>query len=161
MKSFVFVLENKGVRCINVFRNLWPLVHTLYKRHPKDKRIFAYIVSLAAQGISDPVKRLNSRDQTLNEKETEALVQAMETRVESVCLGSFEPEYSEEVMTLDIGALTQYSGNGMCREVFLYGDIVTIHAEKLVTWAKRRNWKWKIVISSSSQNEARLFRGPP
>merc|ERR1712227_1143818 len=47
--------------------------------------------------------------QSLGREETHALVQAMESGVEKVMLGG--------EVTLDIGALTKYSGQGVCRAV--------------------------------------------
>ena len=52
---------------------------------------------------------LRISSQTLSSEETRALVRAMETGVENVELG-----FSGEV-SLDITALTQYSGQGKCR----------------------------------------------
>ena len=47
-------------------------------------------------------------------------------------------------VTLDIEALTEYSGQGKCKVVGIFCD--TMHdreswSEKLKTWATRRNWK--------------------
>ena len=52
--------------------------------------------------------------QSLEREETRALVQAMESVVEMLWL------YDEA--TLDIEALSEYSGQGVCRRVTLYGD---------------------------------------
>ena len=74
--------------------------------------------------------------QRLGREETQALVQAMESRVEDVRLSS--------EVTLDIEALTQYSGQGVCKRVMLYDDTaectVDRYREELRTWARRRNW---------------------
>ena len=47
-------------------------------------------------------------DQSLRSEETQALVQAMDTRVMEVTLAAG--------VTLDMGALTQYSDQGVCRQ---------------------------------------------
>ena len=44
-------------------------------------------------------------------------------------------------VTLDIEALTEYSGQGVCRKVELYGDTSTRYREEMRTWARRRNWR--------------------
>ena len=59
-------------------------------------------------------ERLRISSQRLNSEETRALVRAMESGVETVSLG-----YDGEV-SLDITALTQYSGQGKCRSLTFY-----------------------------------------
>ena len=71
--------------------------------------------------------------QSLGRKETLALVQAMDARVEEV-------ELHGEV-TLDIEALSEYSGQGVCGEVRLYGNTRDRYREQLRTWASNRNWR--------------------
>ena len=66
-------------------------------------------------------------------EETQALVQAMESRVEEVEL------HGE--MTLDIEALTEYNGQGRCKEVRAYGFVATKYKEDMRTWASNRNWR--------------------
>ena len=75
---------------------------------------------------------------SLGREETKALVQAMESGVEEVMLGGR--------VTLDIEALTEYSGQGVCREVELRGDR---YREEMRTWAKTRSW---IVIKDYSDS---------
>ena len=75
---------------------------------------------------------------SLGREETKALVQAMESGVEEVMLGGR--------VTLDIEALTEYSGQGVCREVELRNDR---YREELRTWAKTRSW---IVIKDYSDS---------
>ena len=53
-------------------------------------------------------EQLVINDQSLGSEETEALVQAMDTRVMEVTLAAG--------VTLDMEALTQYSGQGVCRQ---------------------------------------------
>ena len=56
---------------------------------------------------------LSINDQSLGKEETRALVQAMDSRVGMVELG----KYGE--VTLNIGVLTKYNGQGMCSQVLL------------------------------------------
>ena len=95
-------------------------------------------------------KRLDIMRQSLDSEETQALVRAMESRVEEVRL-------IEEV-TLDIMDLMEYSGQGKCKKVGCYWDtkplMVNIkrnycfrntkpehrYREQLWTWATIKNW---------------------
>ena len=72
-------------------------------------------------------------NQSLDSEETQALVQAMESGVESVGL-------SGEV-ALDIRSLMDYSGQGKCRGVWCYSDSVDRYREQLRTWASSQNWE--------------------
>ena len=85
---------------------------------------------------------LHIHRQSLGKEETQALVQAMESRVVKVRLGS--------EVTLDIEALTEYSasgGKGVCREMVLVDDTAARYEEELRNWARRtwaarsRNWR--------------------
>ena len=38
-------------------------------------------------------------------------------------------------------ALAEYSGQGLCSEVSLWGDTAARYREELRTWARSRNWK--------------------
>ena len=71
--------------------------------------------------------------ESLDSKETEALVRAMESRVEEV-----ELVYKA---TLEIRDLMEYSGQGKCRKVKCYGDTKGKYREQLRTWAESRNWE--------------------
>ena len=71
--------------------------------------------------------------QRLGREETQALVQAMESRVWRVSL--------ESEVTLDIETLTEYSGQGVCRDMELWGTACRRYREELRTWAKSRNWR--------------------
>ena len=84
--------------------------------------------------MSSKIYYLNMSQQSLEKKETQALVQAMESRVQVVTFGV------EGEMKLDIKALTEYSGQGKCREIMCNEAIVTSHREELETWAKSHNW---------------------
>jgi len=48
-------------------------------------------------------------------------------------------------VTLDIEALTQCSGQGMCREVQLCIDTADRYRDEMETWAKSRNWRLEYV----------------
>ena len=85
--------------------------------------------------ILDNVKseELSIYSQSLGSEETQALVQAMESRVEEVRL--------HREVTLDIRALMEYSGQGKCREVGCgMGDTADRYREQLRTWATSNNW---------------------
>jgi len=73
--------------------------------------------------------------QSLGSEETRALVQAMESRVERVKLWMWEE------VTLDIEALAQYSGQGVCWKVWLWEDTVARYGEQLRTWARTKDWR--------------------
>ena len=68
--------------------------------------------------------------QSLGREETRALVHSMELQVEMVLL-SVES-------TLDMESLAEYSGQGVCRGLYLLGDLVARYKLKLRTWARRR-----------------------
>ena len=91
-----------------------------------------HIISLLA---SLKCEVLIIKKQSLGREETRALVQAMETNVKDVVLEL------DNGVTLDIGALTEYSGQGACRKVGLWNDIGDRYREDLRTWARSRNWK--------------------
>ena len=73
--------------------------------------------------------------QTLSSEETRALVRAMESRVKVVALGNSWGEVS-----LDIRALTQYSGQGKCGQVRCHGDTARRYWEELRSWARMIHW---------------------
>ena len=84
--------------------------------------------------ILDSVKSrwLEFYKQSLGSEETEALVQAMESRVEMVRLyRDFE----------DIEAITKYNGLGKCWQVDRWTDDPAKYNKKLKTWAKRIHWE--------------------
>ena len=105
----------------------------------------------------------------MSKKETEALVRAMTSRVEILQLGTkdddqYDDHYDNNFHTgvnLDIDMLTQYKGDGKCREVHCncvcigeifsmvdYGDGLKqernykyINEDKIAdTWAEKMNW---------------------
>ena len=61
-----------------------------------------------------------------------ALVRAMESRLERVYLGSG--------VSLNIEALTQYSGQGKCWEVIYFDDTKDTYREDVRSWSQRINW---------------------
>ena len=71
--------------------------------------------------------------QFLGQEETQALVQALESGVKAVwvCGG----------VTLDVEALSEYSGQGVCRVVEISGDTAARHREELWNWTRNRNWR--------------------
>ena len=70
---------------------------------------------------------------SLGREETRALVQAMESQLQTVAI------YDE--VTLDIEALVEYSGQGECREVTLFDDR---YRDQMRTWARSKNWQVEI-----------------
>ena len=87
--------------------------------------------------ILDSVKsdKLVIADQSLGSEETRALVRDMESRVEVVVLGVWNE------MSLDIGALTQYNGQGRCSDVRFWDDTRDKYGEEVRSWAQRINLK--------------------
>ena len=84
---------------------------------------------------------------SLGSKETQALVQAMESHVTWVMLFAG--------VTLDIRDLMEYSGQGKCRSVECHRDTADRYREQLRTWATSRNWEvtcgdddddWRFII---------------
>jgi len=71
--------------------------------------------------------------QSLWREETQALVQTMESRVKEVKLW--------EEVTLDIEAMTEYSGQGQCNIMKLAGDSAARYREVLRTWARSKKWR--------------------
>ena len=81
--------------------------------------------------------RLCINRQSLSTEETGALVQAMESRVEEVSLSGWEE------VSLDISVLTQYNGEGRCREVVCYDAAADRYWDELSTWSSKINWRWE------------------
>ena len=90
------------------------------------QQIVSLLTNLKCDGLS--IDR-----QSLGREETQALVQAMLSGVRWVRL--------MEKVTLDVEALAEYSGQGVCREVRLLGDTAARYKEELRTWASNRNWR--------------------
>ena len=85
------------------------------------------------KSLSPKCTRLYIKNQSLGREETQALVQAMESRVELVML------WGES--SLDIEALAKYSGQGVCREVRLEDEAATGYREEMRTWTRSTNWR--------------------
>ena len=87
---------------------------------------------------------------TLSEKETEALVRAMTSRVEILQLGTKDDDpcidHFHTGVTVDFDMLTQYKGDGKCREVHCNCVCIGkkyqyINEDKNAdTWAEKMNW---------------------
>ena len=73
--------------------------------------------------------------QILGSEETQELVQAMEYDVERVALGI------EGEVRLDITALTQYSGEGMCGMVECRDETLNLYRDEVRAWAQRISWE--------------------
>ena len=78
-------------------------------------------------------RQLYITNQSLGREETQALVQAMESGVETVKLGG--------LVTLDVEALAEYRGQGVCWKVKLCGDTVDRYKEDLSKWARSIDWR--------------------
>ena len=76
-------------------------------------------------------------NQSLGREETQALVRFMEKR--EIWRG-FRSLYLGDEVTLDIEALVEYSGKGVCKEITLNNATLARYSEELRTWAKSRNW---------------------
>ena len=70
--------------------------------------------------------------QSLGREETQAVLRAMESRVENVDL--------RDGVSLDLTTLTQYSGHGKCERVWCYGESADRYREVVRSWAQRMNW---------------------
>ena len=72
--------------------------------------------------------------QKLGRDETQALLRAMETRVEEVFLTNVD---------IDIKALTEYSGQGRCRYTQIASDTEVKFTRKLARWANKKEWYYR------------------
>ena len=77
-------------------------------------------------------ERLVLSCQSLGSEETQALVWAMESRVERVQL--------QAEVTLDIRGLMEYLGQGKCGRVECLDDTTDRYKDQLRTWTKSRSW---------------------
>ena len=101
------------------------------------------------KGHGQLYKKLTLRNLILEGKEVEALVQVMESQIETL-----ELEYSGEKMTIVMQALNKYSGEGKCQHVTLLAlcgerclnglcaGFESSQQEELETWAKSRKWHY-------------------
>ena len=85
--------------------------------------------------ILDSVKSrwLSISRQSLGSEETQALVRAMESRVEELEL--------DDGLALEIRDMMEYSGQGKCWEVWCDRDAADRYKEQLRSWATSRNWR--------------------
>ena len=93
------------------------------------------VISLMSilNNVKSKVKAISISNQSMSSEETRAMVRAMESNVEIVILGDGE-------VTLDIGILTQYSGQGKCGVVECFDDTADRYRENVRSWARRINW---------------------
>ena len=73
--------------------------------------------------------------QSLNSEETKTLVKALETNMELFSWSG----YGEQENTLDITAMTQYSGLGKCNRIFIVK--AANYKEQFRTWAEGKDWE--------------------
>ena len=94
------------------------------------QNISGHLVTALNSGKS---RALDIKYQRLGRDETQALVRALETRVKDLHL---------EGVTLNITALTKYSGQGRCRLVSCVNSDIVKQRKKLKTWAERKHWEF-------------------
>ena len=78
-------------------------------------------------------KWLTIQKQSLTSEETRVLVRAVESKVENVEFGLS----GGEGVTLDVAALTQYSGKGKCETVYCENIFIDMYEAELRNWVKR------------------------
>ena len=95
----------------------------------------AYVGGCDLSPILDSLqcKTLEIDSQSLNTEETQALVRAMESRVEELEL--------DDGLALEIRDMMEYSGQGKCWEVWCDRDAADRYKEQLRSWATSRNWR--------------------
>ena len=99
---------------------------------------------------------LHIRRQTLGRELTQALVQAMESRVEKLRLCEFVRLGDKKGEgKVDIEALTEYSGQGRCRTLEVTKYKQTTYQKELRHWAKSRNWR-----VNSKDRTYDIYQGP-
>ena len=83
-------------------------------------------------------EKLLINKQKLGRDETQALLRAMETRVEDVFLTNVD---------IDIKALTEYSGQGRCRYIQIASDTEVKFTRVLVrwVWANKKEWNYSFI----------------
>ena len=77
-------------------------------------------------------------EQDIDKEVCEAVVRAMDTRIDRVEL-EYRMLWNREV-SLDTGALTQYSGRGRCRKVEVWAGRSDKYRQWLRDWARDRDW---------------------
>ena len=53
----------------------------------------------------------------------------------------FRSLFLGDEVTLDIEALVEYSGEGVCKEIELNNSTMVRYIEELRTWARSKNWE--------------------
>ena len=103
--------------------------------------------------ILDSVKSkwLTIQKQSLTSEETRVLVRAMESKVENVEFGLS----GGEGVTLDVAALTQYSGKGNCEYVFWENIFFDKYEAELRSWVKRTDSELNEYVSPMNPNRVR------
>ena len=76
-------------------------------------------------------ERLVLKYMELSERESRALVKAMRDRVKAVML---------ESVTLDVEELRKYDGQGSCKKLQLYGDMMYRYGERIRSWVQDMGW---------------------
>ena len=91
--------------------------------------------------IIDSVKceRLVIVNQNLDREATEALVRAMDTRIEDADLKHRLWE-DDTKWNLDMEALTKYNGRGRCKSIILLARKADKYRQWLQDWAQDRDW---------------------
>ena len=101
--------------------------------------------------IIDSVRtnKLGILNQNLDKEATEALVQAMDSRIERAEIGYYKlsPYWGKSVMgeedimwMLDMEALSKYNGKGRCKNIILRLDREDMYRQWLRDWARYRDW---------------------
>ena len=123
----------RDMRLCDVDLTSVPAEHLTSLASSVTRRVFIENVSDLVT-ILDSVKsqELHIWHQSLGSEETQALVQAMESRVEKVKLW--------REVTLNIRILMDYNGQGKCWELECVCDTADKHKGQLRTWAMSRNW---------------------
>ena len=85
-------------------------------------------------------KELWINNQHLSRETTECLVSAMSDNIEEVWLGVIGGVH------LDIGALTAYTGQGRCREIWCGFDTARRYRSQVETWAHNIGWEVDTVV---------------
>ena len=87
---------------------------------------------LTSASVKCPLLWLRRMD--LSNAETRALVTAMRDRVELQRVALYND------VTPDVEELIQYDGQGSCRELWVYYDMITSYEERLRWWVADKEW---------------------
>ena len=92
--------------------------------------------------------------QRLGDEKTQALIKALESRVERLHLGRIGE------VTLDISALTMYDGSGKCRMVNFWYHTSRKYRAEVRNWAQTMSWKVLCDIHDAIYINSYGRRGP-